>query len=252
MNTLFLAWRQPDRRWWPVGRLAHDGSEYVFAYTKGARSAADGGFRPLPSFPDLDDVYVSKELFPLFANRLPPRSRADYDDFVEWLDLGSEEKDPIGMLARSGGQRETDMFEVFPAPVPSTGNRFESAFFVPGLRHRGPEAEQAVLRLAPRDPLVLQADPQNPHDPKALRVLTTLNGVHLGFLPRYLCEDVHTLQESARTEGVAVRVRRINASPAPAQFRVLCEMSAPWPAGFRALAHPDFEPIRALVPAGRT
>jgi HIRAN domain-containing protein len=251
MSTLYLAWRQPSQRWWPVGRLSYDGSEYVFAYTKGARSAADAGFRPLSSFPDLDEVYFSRELFPMFANRLPPPSRPDYEDFVEWLDLGSAEQDPMGMLARSGGQRETDMFEVFPAPVPAPGTRYESAFFVHGLRFRGPDAEAAVRRLAPGDPLVLQADPENPHDPRALRVLSTLNGVHLGFVPRYLCEDIHTLQQAAGTEDLTVRVRRINVPPAPAQFRVLCEMSAPWPAGFQALAHPDFEPIRALVPAGR-
>ena len=133
MSTLYLAWRQPNQRWWPVGRLDYDGSEYVFTYTKGARSAAEGGFRPLASFPDFDQVYLSKELFPLFGNRLPPRSRSDYDDFVEWLDLGSEEQDPMAMLSRSGGQRETDMFEVFPAPVPGREGRYESAFFVHGL-----------------------------------------------------------------------------------------------------------------------
>ena len=251
MNTLYLAWRQPDQRWWPVGRLSYDGSEYVFSYTKGARSAAGGGFRPLPSFPDLEDVYVSKELFPLFANRLPPRSRADYEDFVEWLDLGSGEKAPMGLLARSGGGRETDMFEVFPAPVQSAASRYETAFFVHGLRHRGPEAEEEARRLAPGDPLVLRADPQNPHDPKALRILTTLRGVHLGFVPRYLCEDIHSLHEASGAAATSVQVRRINQPPAPAQFRVLCELDAPWPAGFRALAHPDFEPLHSFVPAAR-
>jgi hypothetical protein len=251
MSTLYLAWRQPDQRWWPIGRLSYDGAEYVFAYTKGARAALAGGFRSLPSFPDLDETYYSKDLFPLFANRLPPRTRPDYDDFVEWLDLRSGEQDPIVMLARSGGQRETDMFEVFPPPLHDSGHNYKSAFFVHGLRHRGPEAEQAAGRLAPGDPLVLQPDPHNPHDPKALRVLTTVTGIHLGFVPRYLCDDVHALQAASGSEGVAVRVRRINAPPAPAQFRVLCEMSAPWPHGFQALAHPDFEPIPALMPAAR-
>ncbi len=152
MKTLYLAWRQPDRRWWPVGRLSHDGSEYVFTYIKGAVSAGEGGFRPLLSFPDLDEVYVSKELFPLFGNRLPPRSRPDYQDFVEWLDLGPGEADPMGMLARSGGRRETDMFEVFPVPEPSLDDRYESAFFVHGLRYRGVEAEGRPAVLRPEIP----------------------------------------------------------------------------------------------------
>lgn len=249
MKTLYLAWRQPDHRWWPVGRLSYDGSEYVFGYTKGAMSAASGGFRPLLSFPDRDQIYVSKQLFPMFGNRLPPRSRPDYQDFVEWLDLGPAETDPMGMLARSGGQRETDMFEVFPIPEPSPAGRYESAFFVHGLRHRGAEAEGAVRRLAAGDALVLQPEPENPHDPRALRVLTTVRGTHLGFVPRYLCADVHGLQDATGPDGVRVLVRRINAAPTPAQFRVLCTLEAPWPAGFHPLSSPDFEPLHSLVPA---
>jgi HIRAN domain len=249
MKTLYLAWRQPDRRWWPVGRLTHAGSEYVFTYTAGARSAAGGGFKPLLSFPDFDEIYVSRQLFPMFGNRLPPRSRPDYKDFVEWLDLGQGETDAMGMLARSGGQRETDMFEVFPVPERTPEGCYESTFFAHGLRHRGPEAEEEVRRLATRDELVLEPEPGNTHDPRALRLLTTLRGTHLGFVPRYLCEDLYGLQGAAGQGGVHVRVRHINAPPAPAQFRVLCALDAPWPAGFRPLSSPDFEPLHSLAPA---
>jgi len=251
MSTLYLSWRQPDRRWWPVGRLARESSDYVFTYTKGAASAAEAGFRPLLSFPDLDQTYCSRELFPLFANRLPPRSRADYDDFVQWLDLGPAEMDPMVLLARSGGRRETDMFEVFQAPEPSPAGRYESAFFVHGLRHRGPEAEEEARRLRPGDPVVLQPGPENPVDPRALRVLTVVRGTHLGFVPRYLCDDVHSLRATGQ-EDVHARVRRVNPPPTPAQFRVLCSLDAPWPDGFHPLSSPDFEPIPLFVPAGRS
>lgn len=251
MSTVYLAWRQPDQRWWPIGRLSYDGSEYQFAYTRGARSAAQEGLRPLLSFPDFDEVYVSKSLFPMFGNRLPPASRPDYGDFVEWLDLGSVDADPMGMLARSEGRRETDMFEVFPEPRQSADGRYESAFFVHGFRHRGPDAEIAACRLSAGEPLVLRADPANPHDANALQILTTRDGVHLGFVPRYLCEDIRALQNASGAEAVRVRVRRVNASPAPAQFRILCELDAPWPPGFRALAHSDFEPLHSVVSATR-
>lgn len=250
MNTLYLAWRQPDQRWWPVGRLSREGSEYVFTYTQGALSAAEGGFRPLLSFPDFNEVYVSTQLFPLFGNRLPPQSRPDYEDFVEWLDLKRGETDPMVMLARSGGQRETDMFEVFPVPQPSPQGRYESTFFIHGLRHRGPSAEEEARRLSPGDVLVLEPEPRNPLDPRALRIQTLVRGVHLGFVPRYLCEDVHALQ-SASGEQAQARVRRVNPPPTPAQFRVLCSLDSPWPEGFRPLASPDFEPLQSFVPAGR-
>jgi hypothetical protein len=250
MRRLYLAWRQPDRRWWPVGRLVREGSDYVFTYTKGAVSAAKAGFRPLLSFPDLHQTYFSRELFPLFANRLPPRSRPDYEDFVQWLDLGPTEADPMVLLARSGGRRETDMFEVFPVPEPSPAGRYESTFFVHGLRHRGAEAEEEARRLRPGEPVVLEPEPENPEDPRALRVLTIVRGTHLGFVPRYLCDDVHFLRATG-PEHVHARVRRVNPPPTPAQFRVLCSLDSPWPAGFRPLSSPDFEPLHSSVPAGR-
>jgi hypothetical protein len=45
-------------------------------------------------------------------------------------------------------------------------------------------------------------------------------------------------------------VQRVNPSPTPAQFRVLCSLDAPWPEVFRPLAHHDFEALHSFVPAG--
>jgi HIRAN domain len=202
------------------------------------------------SFPDLDQVYVSREPFPLFANRLPPTSRPDYDEFLEWLDLSGGGGDPMVLLARSGGQRETDTFEVFPRPEPSSEGRYNSIFFAHGLRYLA-RAEEAARALQPGEPLVLRADPENPHDSDALRILTTLGGVHLGFVPRYLCDDVHRLQEAAGEDSVTVKVHRVNAPPTPVQFRLLCALDSPWPAGFRPMSSSDFEPLHSLAPAVR-
>lgn len=250
MSRLYLAWRQPDQRWWPVGQLQREGSDYVFTYTRGAVSAAKFGFRPLVSFPDFDEVYVSRDLFSVFANRLPPRSRPDHGDFVEWLDVGTAAAtDPLVLLARSGGRRETDMFELFPEPVPSSDGRYESVFFVHGLRHRGPAAEDEARRLAPGDPLRLEAEPGNPEDSRAVRVVAVTRGAHLGFVPRYLCGDYHALTRAAASE-LEVRVRRVNLPPSPAQFRLLCSLTAPWPPGFRSLSSLDFQALHALTPAG--
>jgi hypothetical protein len=248
MNTLYLAWRRPDHRWWPVGRLSREGSEYVFIYTQGARSAGEAGFRPLSSFPDFDQIYVATQLFPMFRNRLPPQSRPDYEDFIEWLDLERGEADPLVVLARSGGERETDMFEVFPIPEQNAEGRYRPTFFVHGLRHRGPFAEQEARRLRPGDALALEAEPA--HDQRVLRVHTVARGVHIGFVPRYLCRDVYALQ-SAAGEQAQARVQRVNPPPAPAQFRVLCSLDSPWPQGFRPFTSPDFEAIRSFAPAGR-
>lgn len=89
MKTLFLAWKDPvSLAWFPIGRLTFDGKLYRFVYIQGVLSAHQkADFPPLWSFPDLDRVYESPELFPLFANRLLRRSRPDYPDFVKWLNI---------------------------------------------------------------------------------------------------------------------------------------------------------------------
>jgi hypothetical protein len=244
---LYLAWRQPDLRWWPVGRLSRPHTEFVFQYTQGARSAQSAGFRPLLSFPEIEEIYASSKLFPLFANRLMPESRPEYSRFVEWLDLPSGERDPLILLARSGGRRETDTFEVFPEPERTAGPGFQTTFFVHGLRHRSEPAALEALRLTTGSEVWLEPDAANPVDPDALEV-TTDRGTHIGFAPRYLCRDLRLLRENAPVQAKAL-VRRVNLPPTPMQFRVLCTFEAPWPDGFRPFAGPDFAPIRSTAVA---
>ena len=79
MNVLFVAWRGGENNsgvWGPVGRLGYDVQVYRFCYTRGARTV--GGFEPFPSMYDLEKVYESETLFPLFANRLLSPSRPEY------------------------------------------------------------------------------------------------------------------------------------------------------------------------------
>lgn len=245
MDPLFLSWQQPDN-WWPVGRVSRDGADFVFSYTEGASSAAAAGFRPLSGFPEFDQVYRSSTLFPILRNRLPPRSRPDYGDFVDWLDLPRDEQDPLVLLARSGGQRETDRFEVFSAPDPQSDGNHRATFFLQGLRYGSREAKDEVARLEAGDELALEAEPGNPGNALAIRILARASGVHIGFVPRYLCTDLHALIASP---AVRVRVRRLNSVPAPVQFRVLCDLDARWPPGFAPLAGPEFRAIAALPPA---
>ncbi len=141
MRTLFLAWQDPLKRaWFPVGRFTHDGEAYQFAYIRGATKAGEkAGFRRLAAFPELEPVYESRELFPLFANRLPRPSRPEYAQFVQCLNVPRDEADPIALLARSGGRRATDSLEVYPCPEPDAEGLYHLHFLLHGLRHL-PEA----------------------------------------------------------------------------------------------------------------
>jgi hypothetical protein len=247
MTTLFLAWRSPSTRtWYTVGRLTSNGI-YRFVYTRGAEEATrEGDFTTLPGFPERERIYESEELFPLFANRLLPRSRPDYAEWVEWLSLAEHEDDPVALLARSGGQRATDSFEVFPAPEPRPDGSYHVHFFAHGLRHFPAASAERALRLQPGDPLLLMHDFQNEVDPRALMLRTAeqeTGDLHpVGYCPRYLLADVLDLLEQ-NPHSARVAVERVNTPPAPVQYRLLCSLTMRWPAGFRPFSGRAYQPV---------
>ena len=135
-HRLYTTWRNPDGLIRPVGTLTRratgDGNSYRFVYLKAAEQF--DGFRCLPGLPDLHRVYESEHLFAVFRNRLMPRSRPDYGDFVRELDL-EEETDPFEVLIRSEGWRATDRVEVFAHPERMPDGALTTLFFVRGIRH---------------------------------------------------------------------------------------------------------------------
>lgn len=241
MRTLYLAWRHPSRRWYPVGELAWNGEAYRFRYVQGSADAERlAQFRPLVAFPDFEHTYWSRSLFPTFENRIPSPSHPDRADFVEWLALRSEEvtrADPMDLLERGGGQRATDLFEVLPRPTPTPDGSYSIHAFVHGLRHADEQGRKRALALAPGEVLRLEAEPTNEQDPDAVRKLTS-DGVAIGYAPRYLARDLHDLG----LDQLRVTVVRVNRPPTPIQFRVLCRFDAPWPEGFDPCSGPEFQP----------
>jgi hypothetical protein len=241
IKTLILAWQDPSSRsWFPIGQLTFDGRLYRFVYLQGAHQAQQQtSFQPLWSFPELDRVYGSPELFPLFANRLLRRSRPDYPDFIQWLNMPKHEDDPIALLARSGGQRTTDTFAVFPRPEPDEQGLYHIHFFVHGLRYLPPETQLRIHGLQPEELLYLAHDCQNPYDPKAL-VLRTEDLHIVGYCPRYLVDDVFDLLYRAPAK-LKVSVERVNPPPTPLQFRLLCNLTAEWSADFQPFSSPIYQ-----------
>jgi hypothetical protein len=123
MNTLFVAWQQPDsREWIPVAKLERKNERYFFSYTRGVHRAK--GFLAFNRMDRLDAVYESSSIFPLFANRLISKSRPEFHDYLRWLGLKSAAEDTLSMLALTGGIRGTDSIELFQPPSISSNGEY--------------------------------------------------------------------------------------------------------------------------------
>lgn len=242
--ALFVAWRAPEsHRIFPVGRLLRTARalpSYEFAYIQGAHAAERDGFEPFIPFPDLTQVYRSRELLPFFKNRILSPSRPDYEQHVESLALGSDAAEPMTLLALSGGRRATDLVEVFPDWIRDRHSKsIRTRFLVRGVQYID-GSEERIQSLRTGDSLHCIADLQNPANPKALK-LQTDDGRVIGFLPDYLASDVN---EIARRGGVLeIQVLRINPPPSPRHHRVLCSLAAEDSRGVAGLRDETFRPI---------
>ena len=187
MEKLYLAWQDPyNRNWWPIGMLtyAHD-DDYRFFYTKGAEKLKEMGvFEPFGGMKDLDVVYESKHLFPLFRNRLMSVSRPEYDRYLGWLGSAVNEKNPLTMLAMTEGIRGTDTLEVFRCPNKNTKGKYEVVFLSHGVSYLTKSSIERINNLQKGDQLYLIFDMQNMYDDTAMALRTDDPVEIVGYCPR--------------------------------------------------------------------
>jgi len=242
---LFVSWRDPEvGSIHPVGRLirrvSRDGERYSFACLKLADRLR--GFEPLPGLPDLHRRYDSERLFPVFANRVMPRTRPDLDLLASRVDLGGD-ADPFEVLARTGGRRATDRIEVFAGPIRTPEGESCVLFFARGIRHVDGAAD-AVASLLPGDRLMIVDDPGNAHNPRAL-VLRASDHQPIGWIPDYLVEHVHELRQLNGADPV-VEVEHVNDATVAPHMRLLCRLRAPWPEGYVPFSDAVFQTLADL------
>jgi hypothetical protein len=251
MNALLVASRSADPSkcgWSPIGRLEFDQGTYRFVYTKGARTAV--GFTPFSGMEDLEQIYESNELFPVFANRLLPKSRPEYEAYLQWSGFDpANPPDPIAILGVTEGIRRTDLIEVFPCPVPDATSCYLNRFFMHGLRYMPEAAKARVLSLKEGERLYPMWDGCNPADYSAVALRTASDDrMMIGYVPRYLAQDALTLFQHCDPEFIKILVQRVNPN-APLQQRLLCRMHACWPDGFQPCSGEAFQPIPEGMPA---
>lgn len=243
-EKLFLTWQDSEtRRWFPIGELVRSPNEFRFRYLYGAIVAQDhSGFRPLISFPNLHSEYVSDRLFPVFMNRVLPSSRPEYGEIVSYLGTTGK-TDAFGFLARTGGAKATDSFQIFAAPR-LRNNVYTLNFFVHGLRYMPLSSIDRIKNLKQREKLYLMHDFQNPVDLKALLIRTEDNH-NVGFCPSYLLEDLSGW--IGKSNKLSLKVRRVNNGNSPLQFRLLVDLGFPSDASRKPFSDGNFARLSASL-----
>ena len=243
-RTLYVGWqdRAKTRQWFPVGRLDADLAEprYRFCHVKGAERAREtGGFDLVPGFPALHGTYESRELFPVFQNRVMSPRRPDFEDYLRGLDLNPT-VDPTEILRVDGGRRATDFFEVFPRLVKNQDGTFVCRFFLHGVRHTNAAAQKRINALDPDEQLHITLELTNPTGRPAVQIQTK-DYFMIGWAPDYLAYDLTKAMEESPGDYRA-RVVRLNPAPHLSSQRVLIEMRSQWDK-HEPMSSEDFEPL---------
>ena len=222
LNSVYLAWQAPDTKtWYVVGLLTEHEDYYTFSYTKGALKSEK--FIPFSGMKDLDKMYVSDELFPLFKNRLLSEKRPEYPRFIEWLDLGSDEVSPIEVLGRSGGLRGTDKLQMFNRVEIENDGYFEHVFFAHVLGYLSQSAKDRVSGLQKNEKLLLCLDCQNSYDGNAVIIRAENPAEILGYCPSYLAKDISSFLKKNRV-NLNISVESFSEN-APDHYKLLCKLS---------------------------
>lgn len=237
--TMYVSWRDPDSKsWFITGKLTKENSLYKFKYTKGSNNK---NFTPFEYMRDMFKEYVSKDLFPLFANRILTKHKEQYVKFKDWL--GIEDEDPMLILSRGGGERSTDTYHLYPEPEKTPCGNYEAYFLVHGIRYLPEYAQKEVDNLVPGCRLHLMFDFQNQYHQEAVAIRTESTKTIIGYLPRYMASDFKDLVSKTKDKmDIHLTVQKVN-NDAPIQMKLLCKITAPWPESFNPCSNDQFDTI---------
>lgn len=240
MKSVFVMWQDSTntRMWHPVAKLTQkENNQYVLSYTIGANNS---NFTLFPNMEDKQEVYTSTNLFSFFRNRLIPESRPEHDSMFEWSGLSSCTKDYLELLAISGGEKKTDHFRIVNEPKNENGY-YKVKFFVSSINYLTLEEKRNLKYLAVGDQLLFSFHVSNQVDADAT-ILSKDDGLKIGYLPHYLCKDLKKLLHFLPSDDINITISQLNLD-APAQFKILCEISAPSPNDFAAFENEEFKLI---------
>ena len=239
-DTLFVAWQDEEsRRWITVARVTRGSDGYEFVFTRGARhlkSLPETLFRIKTGL-----RYKSAFLLPIFMNRVPAKSRADFSRLARWVNV-SEDADDFELIARFGLIPGTDSMMIYPPPI-IRGEEYKLDFFVHGIRHMHKDVEDWCAKISQSATLRPMLDVQNTADPNAVALRPEDGKLILGYVPTFYAGDLHNiLMEQQWDSNARIFVLRRN-TDAPPQLRLLCRFTSRVPPNFKSMQLDDQIPL---------
>ncbi len=209
-RRLYLVWQGPeggDRSRRIVAELLrtnHDVELRYLTQSEEFRKAQETGFKGYPAFPKTERVYGTGVL-ETFMLRLPPRERSDFNKYLESLRISSDVKiSDFALLGYSGAKLPSDGFSIV-HPFDSVDDPCELMTEVAGFRYY----EGMNMQLEVGMNANLQPEPDNPYDPRAIKVL--VNGAKIGYLGRGVLSAFHRWLDSG--SSITMVIEKMNGRP---------------------------------------
>jgi hypothetical protein len=189
-TKLLLSWQSPTRGRHIVAELHRNGEDADLAYLRDtedyAAAKAKGFAGEYPGFPADKDY---SNVLAAFMRRLPPRSRSDFDKFMDAIRIPSDaEVSDFALLGYAGAKLPGDDFYII-HPFDEAQPPFEFLLQMAGYRHY--RSSVPYEDLNPGMTAQFELEPNNQHDPKVVRIIIpdispeTAGYVCRGLVPQF-------------------------------------------------------------------
>ncbi|WP_289138849.1 HIRAN domain-containing protein [uncultured Pseudomonas sp.] len=189
-----------------IAELLHIHNNVVFRYLKNTPDfieALNSGFIGYPAFHLFQEIHTIGVL-DAFLRRLPPRSRSDFNLYLQHFGLNPDFKaSEFSLLGYTGARLPSDPFELF-MDLDVAHTPVDFLLEIAGFRYTQPNVDtQNVINL----PLHFQPEPENIFDPSAIAVYQ--DQYKIGYVSRVLCSSFQKLFSRGT---VSAKICKLNGS----------------------------------------
>ena len=207
-DRLLLSWQSVDlhhRQRKIVAELVRNGDSADLVYLNDSSEFSEAkelGFNGYPGF--VIEKTNHENVLPSFMKRLPPRSRGDFNRFLDALRIKSDAViSDFALLGYAGAKLPDDDFTVI-HPFDNAVVPFELMVDIQGYQHYSTDLPKDQLTTEMQ--ANFEVEPDNPNDPEAIKI--TINGIKVGYVCRGLTGSFHRWMQSGL--AISAYVERIN------------------------------------------